>query len=579
MEIKYSTDKTTLILIALLKAHGIRIVVASPGTTNAMFVASLQQDDFFTMYSAVDERSAAYMACGLAQSSGEPVVITCTEATASRNYFSGLTEAYYRKLPILAITGNHSRYNIGHLHTQSIDRTQSPKDAIRYSTSIGHCRDDKDEWHINVEINKALLELRHNGGGPVHIDLQIGERWDFYTEKLPSVRVIKRVSYKDDELPSLPEGRIAIVIGAHKPFSEQETTAIEKFCKNHDAAVFIDMISGYNGDYAVNASLLGAQKSYTGNCKKADLVIHIGEVGYSSVKSKQTWRISEDGEIRDTYHNLTYVFEMDEKHFFERYASETVLKNEYYALAKEEVGELCRMIPELPFSNAWIAYNTVGKLPHHSVFHAGILNSFRVWNFFPFDKTIETSCNFGGFGIDGCLSTVIGSSLIQPRKIHYIALGDLSFFYDMNSIGNRHLGNNLRILLVNNGKGNEFRNNIHPASKFGEAGDAFVAAAGHFGNKSELLVRHYAEDLGFKYMKASSKEEYLSLLPEFVDGAITTSMIFEVYTTTEDESESLDILNSIKSSTHGNLKEKVKDAIGELIGDKGKATLKGFLKK
>ncbi|MCS3133314.1 hypothetical protein NXW30_12495 [Phocaeicola vulgatus] len=38
------------------------------------------------MYSCVDERSAAYMACGIAAESGEPIVVTCTEATASRNY-------------------------------------------------------------------------------------------------------------------------------------------------------------------------------------------------------------------------------------------------------------------------------------------------------------------------------------------------------------------------------------------------------------------------------------------------------------------------------------------------------------
>lgn len=58
------------------------------------------------MYSSVDERSAAYIACGMAAELGEPVVLTCTGATASRNYISGLTEAYYRKLPVLAVTSS-----------------------------------------------------------------------------------------------------------------------------------------------------------------------------------------------------------------------------------------------------------------------------------------------------------------------------------------------------------------------------------------------------------------------------------------------------------------------------------------
>ena len=93
----YTSEKHTQILIALLKAHGIRKIVASPGATNVCFVGSLQSDPYFEIYSSVDERSAAYIACGLAKESGEPVVLSCTGATASRNYPAGLTEAYYRE--------------------------------------------------------------------------------------------------------------------------------------------------------------------------------------------------------------------------------------------------------------------------------------------------------------------------------------------------------------------------------------------------------------------------------------------------------------------------------------------------
>ncbi len=77
-------------------------MIASPGTVNVPFVASIQQDDFFEVYSCVDERSAAYMACGLASESGEPVVITCTGATASRNYLPALTEAFYPQVCLLS---------------------------------------------------------------------------------------------------------------------------------------------------------------------------------------------------------------------------------------------------------------------------------------------------------------------------------------------------------------------------------------------------------------------------------------------------------------------------------------------
>ena len=100
----YTSERNVQIVIALLKAHGIKRVIASPGTTNMTFIGSIQNDSWFEIYSSVDERSAAYLACGLAAETGEPVVISCTGATASRNYMPGLTEAYYRKLPVLAIT-------------------------------------------------------------------------------------------------------------------------------------------------------------------------------------------------------------------------------------------------------------------------------------------------------------------------------------------------------------------------------------------------------------------------------------------------------------------------------------------
>lgn len=145
---KYYTDEQNIqIVLALLKAHKIRKIVASPGTTNMTLVASMQQDSYFEMYSSVDERSAAYMACGLAAESGEPVVLSCTGATASRNYMPGLTEAYYRKLPILAITSTQDTSKIGHNIAQVIDRRVLPNDIAKLSVDIPTIRDDDDVWN------------------------------------------------------------------------------------------------------------------------------------------------------------------------------------------------------------------------------------------------------------------------------------------------------------------------------------------------------------------------------------------------------------------------------------------------
>ena len=172
METKYYTvERGQQILVSLLKQHGIRKVIASPGTTNITFVASVMNDPFFEIYSSVDERSAAYMAVGMAEETGEVVVLSCTGATASRNYIPGLTEAYYRKLPILAVTATQNENRVGHLIPQVIDRSQQPKDCCVHSEHVPVPRDTNDEWDATIRLNRAVLALTHRGGGPVHINL------------------------------------------------------------------------------------------------------------------------------------------------------------------------------------------------------------------------------------------------------------------------------------------------------------------------------------------------------------------------------------------------------------------------
>ena len=117
----YTNERNTQIVISLLKQYGIKRIIVSPGATNVTFVASVMHDSFFELYSCVDERSAAYMACGMASESGEAVVLSCTGATASRNYLPGLTEAHYRKLPVIAITSTQNPLRIGADHVRGAD--------------------------------------------------------------------------------------------------------------------------------------------------------------------------------------------------------------------------------------------------------------------------------------------------------------------------------------------------------------------------------------------------------------------------------------------------------------------------
>lgn len=573
----YSKEINVQILVSLMKSHGIRKIIVSPGTTNINFVASVQSDPYFELYSSVDERSAAYMACGLAAENGEPVALSCTGATASRNYIPGLTEAYYRKIPILVVTSTQHEGRIGQNIAQVIDRRAVLNDIVKLSIQAPTAHTEEDEWALNVQINRALLELCHRGGGPVHINLATAYSKDFSLRKLPESRVICRTCY-GETLPSIPNGRIAIFVGAHFHWSEKETVAVDRFCETYNGVVLCDHTSNYRGRYRVLFNLVTSQSQYISPCLNADLMIDIGDVSgaYMKCRTDQVWRVNPDGEVRDTYKKLRRVFEMQEKDFFEAYTSEVPDESHdsYYRewiVARENIEQ---KIPELPFSNVWIAQQSAGRIPDNSILYLGILNTLRAWNFFETPSSVTCYSNTGGFGIDGGVSTLLGLSLADKNKLCFGIVGDLGFFYDMNALGNRHVGRNLRLMLINNGRGTEFRNYNHPANQFGEDADAYMAAAGHYGNQSLKLVKHYAEDLGYEYMSAVNKEEYAVCADRFfINGLIDKPMVFEIFTDSQSESDAIKMMNNLEISASGSAKQIIKNA----LGDKGLQTVKRLL--
>ena len=578
MNTHYTDEKNTQIVLKLLKIHGIRKVIASPGTTNIRLVASMQQDDFFEMYSAADERSAAYMACGMAEETGQPVVITCTGATASRNYVPGLTEAYYRKLPVLAITSTQHMGRVGQNIAQVLDRSEQMKDMVNLSVQLPTCHTEEDIWSCNVQANRAMLELRRNGGGPVHINLETTYSTNFSVEKLPDTRKINRIGY-EDSFPEIKKGRIGIFVGAHSKWSTELTDAVDRFCEKYNAVVLCDQTSNYRGEYRVLFSLITSQGQYSAECNNFDLLIHIGNISgsYPNIRSREEWRVNEDGEIRDTFKHLTNVFKMSEKYFFEKYADneQEATVNTAIVEWKNEYAKVYEQISELPFSNIWIAKNTAGRISENSILHLGILNTLRSWNFFETPDSVSVYCNTGGFGIDGVLSAAVGAALGAPDKIIYCIIGDLAFFYDMNVMGNRHLPSNIRIMLINNGRGTEFRNYNHPGAQFGNDADDYIAAANHYGAKSNVLIKHYAEDLGFKYISASDKQEYLNVIDVFVsDEKYNEPVMFEVFTNWQDESDALEKLNNTIIDTSVVIKQEVKNVVRNIVGQKGINALK-----
>lgn len=566
----YTRELNIQILIALLKKNEIKKIIISPGMTNISFVMCVQNDPFFETISVVDERSAAYVATGLSVESNEIVVINCTGATASRNYYPALTEAFYRNIPILVITSSQPSSRIGHYIPQVTDRREALPDSVKYNTELPLIRCDEDYWHCVIEANKAIDELTRHGGGPVHINLITDYSLDFSVKLLPDVRKITRVSYID-VFPKIEAPNVAIYVGAHIKWTDSLTACVDKFCEEYNGVVLCDSTSNYEGMYGVWGYIVSNQVQTKYDCVKPKLLIHIGNVSgaYMAVEPEEVWRVHPDGEIRDTFRKLSMVFEMDEEYFFRKYIGKSATNNTMYCSEwKNAYDELMDKVDEIPFSNVWVAYRSRQFIPEKSVVHIGILNSLRCWNYFGLPNSLNGYSNVGGFGIDGCLSSTVGASLANKQKLYYCFLGDLAFFYDVNILGNRTIGGNIRIIVNNNGEGFEFKHyaSLPVLAGLDDKTDEYVAAYGHYRNENKSVIGLLAEAFGFEYYMIKEKQQFDDLIPIiFADKIGARPLLVEVITTIEKENEAQKALNNLEKTTIGMTKDKIKEVLGNQI--------------
>lgn len=463
----------------------------------------------------------------------------------------------------MILTSSQPNNRVGHLFPQVTDRTSPPSDTCSISVTLPMVISKDEEWECEVKANKALLELRRKGGSPVHINLITAYTYNETTaltaKALPPARVIKRYQI-NDTFPSLPKGKIAIFVGSHKIWNKDLTEAVESFCETNNAVVFVDHTSNYHGKYripialSINQSPLNKANTpaFTSN-----VLIHIGEVtGEEGVMRMlgcdETWRVSVDGEIRDTFRKLSCVFEISEKDFFSYYSSNknestnTSFYDECKQIHEKYYNNSLLQLTDMPFSNVWIGAKIAPNIPQNSTVVLSILNTLRTWNYSYFNNSVNVYSPVGGFGIDGATSMMLGASLVNMNKKYFCITGDLAFFYDLNTLGNRHINNNIRILLINNGVGAEFKKTYSMAYHLlKDDVDEFVAAAGHFGNKSSNVIRHFAEDLGYEYLSASNKEEFNIVYTRFITSDVTDRpILLECFVNSDDDIKALNIIHN-----------------------------------
>lgn len=530
----YSIAKNVQIVIALLKAHGINNLVLNPGGTNAAFVRGVQDDPFFHCYSIVDERSALYFAIGIYLSTGSTVAVCCTSAQATRNYIPGLTEAYYKHVPILAITfSKHPRYTYQD-YMQAPDQTSLPRDAVRATYSVPYISNEQDVLYCERLVNEAILDLTHHEPAPVQLNIPMLDT-ELTTDidvSLPSVKVIKRYNLREIDKIDISNKRILIVVGENRGIKDK---AVVEFSHKSDSVIYVNHLSNMRNDYTVYGNRLLSsisQDEFDERFCPDILITFGGQTGdyplflklSGSKNNFEHWRISLKGNVVDTYDHLTHVFECEVDEFFS-HIKNVEKEGSYLSLWKQAINEIDKNV-DLPLSAAFVAQQMCEKIPENSYVNFSILNSLRTWNLFSIKNKVNCFCNVGAFGIDGCLSTFLGQSVCVDA-LCFMFIGDLAFFYDMNSLGIRYIKNNVRIILINNNGGVEFK--LGGNKDKNKVIDNYIAAANHFKN-----AEGWSETNGFKYIKITTKEKFLTIVDLLVSES-NSPIVCEVFTTDLDE--------------------------------------------
>jgi len=535
----YSDNKMVLQLMSLLKQFGIKRIVVSPGSRHFAFIHSLEADSYFKLYSVVDERSAAFFALGLIQQTGEVVAVACSSGTACMNYGSAVVEAYYQRLPLLVLSSDRLPQLLNQMEDQMYDQLDTFTKCTKYQGQLPVIKNALDEWYCNRIINEALIELTHHGNGPVHLNIPFEAHHTdkFATTTLPIARKINLLtstisptqwqSYSEE----LKGKKIMIIWGQSCPMTSQMLDSITKFTENFDAIILTDKISNCHHKHAINNTtiVLNILRPEEKTNLSPDIVISIGGnyIFNNEIKNYlrpypiKHWQIGKEDKICDPFKKLTEVFEMEENFFFESITNNANFTNEgEYANSWLELSKL-PTLPTPEYNELYAIGTLLNNLPKNVDLQLANSCTIRMSHFFPTDPSVRVNCNRGVNGIDGSMSTAIGFSSENNRPTYYIT-GDLSFFYDMNSLWIRHLSPKMRILLINNGGG---------AVMYGPLNDELrKTLPPHIGAGHQMSAKGWVESRGFKYLSATSKEEVDETIKILCDTETEQPIFVEVFT-------------------------------------------------
>ncbi len=543
---------------------GIKDAILSPGSRCAPLTIGFAKHQNINTKSISDERSAAFIALGLAQESKNPVVLICTSGTAVLNYGPAIAEAYFNHVPLLVITADRPPQWINQNDGQAIFQENVYGKHVKgfFSLSPKH-RSQESVGQVTDIVSQAYDLCDSYPPGPVHINVPIDE--PFYPAKGEKITfsselkiadnpksVNKEHSISSKYIDALGKYKRILVVGGQGYLSPE---LLEQFSRPHFSSIPIlgDIITNLHPLHKVirhHDLYLARLDDRILEQLKPDLLITFGRSIISKnlklylrkIKTPAHWHIQPDGHVPDPYRSITDNIKMYPVSFFSElsvYLSNNNQSyfNKWWEIENKAVGRFNEFLGIAQWGELKATEIIMKSLPSNSYLHLANSMPVRLANFIGLQAEqggIEVFANRGTSGIDGTNGTAMGASMATEKPV-ILLTGDMAFLYDRNAFWHNYPQGNLRVIVLNNHGGGIFGMIDGPADQ--EEFDEY------FLTKQPLTAEKTAEEFGLGYTLVENEEE----LNDEIGGFFSESKVPKILEISTDNSANQAIFKRLKS--------------------------------
>ncbi|GAB5898554.1 2-succinyl-5-enolpyruvyl-6-hydroxy-3-cyclohexene-1-carboxylic-acid synthase [Mycolicibacterium mageritense] len=180
-----STAQARVVVDELIRG-GVRDVVLCPGSRNAPLAFALADADRagrIRLHVRIDERTAGYLAIGLAVAERAPVCVAMTSGTAVANLGPAVVEANYARVPLIVLSANRPYELLGTGANQTFEQLGYFGTQVRANISLGLAEDRPENLDtLNAQWRSATCRVlvaatgsRSANAGPVQFDIPLRE--------------------------------------------------------------------------------------------------------------------------------------------------------------------------------------------------------------------------------------------------------------------------------------------------------------------------------------------------------------------------------------------------------------------